>query len=185
MRESGFHSGCGGDGVWDGGSDEGGDVEGGEDGDAVAETEKTVGDIGDFGGAGGVAGGWGRRGCRSGSGLWRSRCRCRRRGFCTEDAREPGVLVYANPHVHGGGGEEFGGAGEDGREGLIAHGGGEGVNGVRGEVGGCVEGVDKEEWGAEEEAPRLCEHGSEAGCDGLADGDALGCFFDDRAGSKN
>lgn len=62
---------------------------------------------------------------------------------------------------------------------MVAEGGGDGVDGVRGEVGCAVQGVDEEEGGAEEEAGWSGYHGLEAGGDGLANWEAFRSFFDD------
>lgn len=64
---------------------------------------------------------------------------------------------------------------------MVAEGGGDGVDGVCGEVGCAVQGVDEEEGGAEEEAGGSGDHGFEAGGDGLADWEAFGGFFNDGA----
>lgn len=84
-----------------------------------------------------------------------------------------GVFVYADGHVDCRRGDELCRAGRHGRVGLVAEGGGDGVDGVCGEVGCAVQGVDEEEGGAEEEAGGSGDHGLEAGGDGLADWEAF------------
>lgn len=131
------------------GSEQGGQVEGGEDGEAVAEGEEQVGETGDG---------------------------CRRFGRGIEHARELGVLVHAEGEVHGGGGEEFCGAGGDGRGGRGGDGRGEGVHGVGGEVGAEVEGKDEEEGPGCEEAVGGRVEGAEAVEKELAEGLVGGGF---------
>lgn len=48
LRHGGFHAWCRGERVGDFRGDVGGDVEGGEDSDAIAEAEEGVGDLGDL-----------------------------------------------------------------------------------------------------------------------------------------
>ena len=140
--------------VWDLGADDLREIEGGEDCEAVAETEEGEGDFGDFGGRDGwcyrlsdgvadcwAAGGFGRGLCGV---LWLLLLRLLR-ALGPEDLCESRVLVYAYRHVHEGCRDEFHWPCGNSFKGKTVHGRDGRVDQVCGYVGARVESVDEEE----------------------------------------
>lgn len=91
-------------------------------------------------------------------------CGCRlgwgRRG--AEDFGEARVFVDADCHVDCCRCDEFEGARCYGVVGLVAHRGGECIDCICCEIGRAVQGIDEEEWSAEEESAWSGDHGLEA-----------------------
>lgn len=125
-----------------------GEVEGGENGEGVSEGEQGVASFG-YGSAHDCC------------------CCCRGRPTADADAdgsnrpgrtskhlRKLGVLVEASAHIDGGGGQEFLWPGRRCYGGLAENGGRDGVDGVCGQVGGAVEGVDEAVRAGEEHGVR-------------------------------
>lgn len=139
-------------GVGDGevGRDERGQVEGGEDGEAVADSEEGVGDGGDRAGGDGP-----------------------------EHFGELAVLVQAEAEVGDAGGGEFGRAAGDGGCGFGGEQGLEGVEGVGHEVGAAVDHEDDGEGFGGEEAVGAGEEGGGGGFDRVHHLSLAGGVLDD------
>lgn len=90
--------------------------------------------------------------------------------YGAKHARVDLVFVDAHADIGGGGGGEFGGARGDVRGGFILQGGGEGVDGVGGEVGCAVGDEDEGYRFGEEHGVGLEEERAERGFDGGAEG---------------
>lgn len=129
-------------------------VEGGEDGQAVAHGEEEV--AGQRDGPGHSAGG-------------------------PEEADEDLVLVDAQADVCGGRGGELAGAGGDGGGGAVGHGGGGGVERVGRHVGAGVEGEDEGAGAREQQGLGPGEERAKRGADGVGEGVAARGVFHDGA----